>query len=548
MAPSRPLITLRLPFGVRTRRAVVQEPTTESSVAAVAGDRPPTSDRRGPRSPRDAHRAGRRAPTAWRRSRRSPPHRRRLPPSRTNPVARSSTTRPPRSSGWPSPRRSRRGRPPSRTRRWPPSKAGSIRRRGGAPPATPTSSPRRSGWSGARDAARQAWEAAGLLDAGTLLGTANALRLSQIVESLHGALRALPPPEALSSGRPGPRAAPGRGRRRRRARARAADRGRGARLARQGRAPSRGADRRRAGGDRARARQRSATPTPWPARRLLAAHPDGRGRRAGRPDRRSSNAPSAHGVPAARTLCKPIAPATLVDEAIDLLRRRRRPSPTVLVGIAEPALRATVHAAAGRPRHARRRARRPPKRCGPPITQSRPELCVLDDRARRRRGPAHRRGRCAANGRSRHTGVVLVTADGDDADAARGGRRRRRRRLRAARGRRRRCSRAVARNRLERAARSGWPPISIRRRGWRSCARSCRSSSAWSASRAATTTPLAVVVAEVDGSCGRSPPATTTRPPSGCGAARPAARPGLPQRGRRRARLRPDASWWPPSA
>ncbi len=52
---------------------------------------------------------------------------------------------------------------------------------------------------GARDAARQAWEAAGLLDAGTLLGTANALRLSQIVESLHGALRTLPPPDALTA-------------------------------------------------------------------------------------------------------------------------------------------------------------------------------------------------------------------------------------------------------------------------------------------------------------------------------------------------------------
>ncbi len=55
----------------------------------------------------------------------------------------------------------------------------------------------------AREAARLAWEAAGLLDAGTLLGTANALRLSQIVETLHKTLRALPPPEALSpAGRP----------------------------------------------------------------------------------------------------------------------------------------------------------------------------------------------------------------------------------------------------------------------------------------------------------------------------------------------------------
>ena len=50
----------------------------------------------------------------------------------------------------------------------------------------------------ARDAARLAWEAAGLLDPGTLLGTANALRLSQIVEALHTTLRTLPPPEALS--------------------------------------------------------------------------------------------------------------------------------------------------------------------------------------------------------------------------------------------------------------------------------------------------------------------------------------------------------------
>ena len=62
----------------------------------------------------------------------------------------------------------------------------------------------------------------------------------------------------------------------------------------------------------------------------------------------------AHGVPATRTLCKPIAPAAIVDEAADLLRRRQAATATVLVGIGDAA-------------------------CGPPCTRSWPALATLID-------------------------------------------------------------------------------------------------------------------------------------------------------------------------
>lgn len=228
----------------------------------------------------------------------------------------------------------------------------------------------------ARDAARQAWEAAGLLDAGTLLGTANALRLSQIVESLHQALRTLPPPEALSPA------------------------GRSAApllvvvddddvLARE--LPIEAAVR----GWRAKVLRHLSEPLDDRASvivlghdivgeadavartRLLAAHPHV-------PVAALASGPSmlersgAHAVGASRTLCKPIAPATLVDEAIDMLRRRHAAPPVVLVGIADVALRATalsllegvgtlvdVHEDAEALWHA--------------TAQSRPELCLLDE-------------------------------------------------------------------------------------------------------------------------------------------------------------------------
>ncbi len=195
---------------------------------------------------------------------------------------------------------------------------------------------------GARDAARQAWEAAGLLDAGTLLGTANALRLSQIVEGLHGALRSLPPPEALSAaGRPHAplllvvddddglaRELP----------IEAAVRGWRAKVVRHLFAPIDdvpavivlGPD--SLGDTDATARGRLLAAYPTAAVAALVAGPS------------ILERSGAHGVPAARTLCKPIAPAAIVDEAADLLRRRQAATATVLIGIVDDAVRAAVHA------------------------------------------------------------------------------------------------------------------------------------------------------------------------------------------------------------
>ena len=228
----------------------------------------------------------------------------------------------------------------------------------------------------ARDAARQAWEAAGLLDAGTLLGTANALRLSQIVESLHHALRALPPPEALSPA------------------------GRSAAplllviddddaLARE--LPIEAAVR----GWRAKVLHHLHEPfdetasvivlghdlvgeTDAVARNhLLAAHPNA-------PVATLASGPSvlersgAHAIRATRTLCKPIAPATLVDEAIDILRRQQASAPVILVGIADAALRATtldVLAGVG----ALVEVHESTESVWNAAAQSRPELCVLDE-------------------------------------------------------------------------------------------------------------------------------------------------------------------------
>ena len=194
---------------------------------------------------------------------------------------------------------------------------------------------------GARDAARQAWEAAGLLDAGTLLGTANALRLSQIVEGLHGALRSLPPPEPLSA----------EGRLHtplllvvdddemlaRELPIEAAVRGWRARVVRHLFAPIDelpsvivlGPD--CLGDTDATARARLLDAYPGAAIAALVAGPS------------IFERTSAHGVPASRTLCKPIAPAAIVDEAADLLRRRQAAAATILVGVNDPQLRAAVH-------------------------------------------------------------------------------------------------------------------------------------------------------------------------------------------------------------
>ncbi len=267
----------------------------------------------------------------------------------------------------------------------------------------------------AREAARLAWEAAGLLDTGTLLGTANALRLSQIVETLHKSLRTLPPPEALSpAGRPNApyllvvdddealaRELP----------IEAAVRGWRAKVVRHLGEPI---DDEAAvivlgpdvlGDADAVARTR-----------LLAAHP-------GAALAALSSGPSllertgAHGLPAARTLAKPIAPATLVDEAIDLLRRRQATLPTIVLGVGDPSLReaarrqleglGTIVEAHGQS-----------EAVWTVVTQTRPELCVLDE--------AHAGGPALHLPRAMRrewdvapTSVVLITPAGDEATMAR---------------------------------------------------------------------------------------------------------------------------------
>ena len=268
---------------------------------------------------------------------------------------------------------------------------------------------------GARDAARQAWEAAGLLDAGTLLGTANALRLSQIVEGLHGALRSLPPPEALSAaGRPHAplllvvddddalaRELP----------IEAAVRGWRAKVVRHLFAPIDdvpavivlGPD--------------SLGDTDATARgRLLAAYPTA-AVAALVPGPSILERSEAHGVPAARTLCKPIAPAAIVDEAADLLRRRQAATATVLIGIADDAVRATVHAQlAGAATLID--AHHTADALWTAVTQVRPEVCVLDDRCAG--GAAFHTARALRReAEVAHTGIVLVTADATSAAALR---------------------------------------------------------------------------------------------------------------------------------
>jgi diguanylate cyclase (GGDEF)-like protein len=267
----------------------------------------------------------------------------------------------------------------------------------------------------AREAARLAWEAAGLLDTGTLLGTANALRLSQIVETLHKSLRTLPPPEALSpAGRPTApyllvvdddealaRELP----------IEAAVRGWRAKVVRHLGEPIEdqaavivlGPD--VLGDADAVARTR-----------LLAAHPEAvLAALASGPSLLERT--GAHGLPATRTLARPIAPATLVDEAIDLLRRRQAAVPTIVVGITDPVLREAARrqlAGLGTIVEAQGHG----EALWNAVTQMRPELCVLDEasaggaaldlpRAMRREWDVA------------PTSVVLLTRSGDDATMAR---------------------------------------------------------------------------------------------------------------------------------
>lgn len=267
----------------------------------------------------------------------------------------------------------------------------------------------------ARDAARLAWEAAGLLDTGTLLGTASALRLSQIVETLHRTLRTLPPPEALSpAGRPSSpyllvvddddtlaRELP----------IEAAVRGWRAKVVRHLSEPLEdeatvivlGPDVLGAADAVARSR-------------LLAAHP-------GAAIAALVHGPSllersaAHELSATRTLAKPIAPAALVDEAIDLLRRRQASLPTIVVGIAQPSLRATVRAhldALGTVIEVHDGG----ETVWTTMTQLRPELCVLDETTAG--GPQLHVARAIRREWDvSSTSVLLVTSGDDDATARR---------------------------------------------------------------------------------------------------------------------------------
>ncbi len=267
----------------------------------------------------------------------------------------------------------------------------------------------------AREAARLAWEAAGLLDTGTLLGTANALRLSQIVEALHKTLRALPPPEALSpAGRPNApylvvvddddalaRELP----------IEAAVRGWRAKVVRHLTDPI---DDQAAvivlgpdvlGDADAVARTR-----------LLAAHPEA-AIAALAPGPSLLERAGAHALPANRTLAKPIAPATLVDEAIDLLRRRQAAAPTIVLAIGDPALRETARqqlAGLGTVVEAHEHG----EAVWNAVTQLRPELCVIDDAGGG--GPAlHVPHAMRREWDVAPTSIVLLTAGSDEATVAR---------------------------------------------------------------------------------------------------------------------------------
>jgi diguanylate cyclase (GGDEF)-like protein len=413
MAPSRPLITLRLPFGVRTGRGVGPAPTTDSSVAAVAGDSPPVPCDEAP-----AHPAAATALDAAS-----------LPMAAVTPAAIAPAA------GAPDEPAGEVVDEASSTLVWLAftstlsarattlEDAALAALEGRLDPA-----PRRraardthklatSLWLvGARDAARQAWEAAGLLDAGTLLGTANALRLSQIVERLHAALRGLPPPEALSSG--GRAHAPllvvvdDDDALARELPIEAAVRGWRAKVIRHLRAPIDDEPAVIVLGPDSLADNDAAARS-----RLLAAYP------AAAVAALVSGSSilertSAHGVPAARTLCKPIAPAAIVDEATDLLRRGQATIATVLVSVGDPAQRATVHerlAGLGVLVDVTPTS----EALWTAITQSRPELCVFDDRAAG--GTAFHTVRAMRRDwEVAHTGVLIVTADRGTAVAAAG--------------------------------------------------------------------------------------------------------------------------------
>ncbi len=397
MAPGRPLITIRLPFGVRTRRPA------DAGVVEPEVDRPPIAPSSG--SHDDSPAPARATPSVA-----PPPVALTAEPS-TDPVDEASSTL-----VW----LAFTSTLAARATTLEDAAIAALEGRLDAGPrrraARDTHKLATSLWLvGARDAARQAWEAAGLLDAGTLLGTANALRLSQIVESLHGALRALPPPEALSTA--------GRAHAplllvvdddealARELPIEAAVRGWRAKVVRHLFAPVDDVPAVIVLGPECLA------DTDATARgRLLAAFPSA-AVAALVPGPSIVERAAAHAVPAGRTLCKPIAPAALVDEAADLLRRRLAGAAPIVVGVADPTLRAAVHAdlsGLGQVVDVHQSS----ETLWTAVTQLRPELCVLDDRAAG--GAAFHTVRAMRRESDvAHTSVVLLTTAFDDAFAAR---------------------------------------------------------------------------------------------------------------------------------
>jgi len=407
MAPARPVVTIRLPFGLRARRTAVAATTPEGGAppaspglaAAVTAGEPPTASA-GPAAP---------APPGALPSTSAPP-------APATPVDGPAIDEASSTLVWLAFTSTLSARATTLEDAALAALEGRLdpapRRRA----ARDTHKLATSLWLvGARDAARQAWEAAGLLDTGTLLGTANALRLSQIVEGLHGALRSLPPPEALS--------AAGRAQAplllvvdddealARELPIEAAVRGWRAKVVRHLFAPIDdtpavivlGPD--CLGDTDAVARGRLLAAFPTAAVAALV------------PGASVLERSQAHSVPAARTLCKPLAPAALVDEATDLLRRRQMGPGTVLVSVGDAGLRAAVHAQlAG----LGTLVDVPPssEALWTAVTQLRPELCVLDDRAAG--GAAYHAVRAMRRETdTAHSAVVLLTAETDPAATSR---------------------------------------------------------------------------------------------------------------------------------
>ncbi len=125
----------------------------------------------------------------------------------------------------------------------------------------------------------------------------------------------------------------------------------------------------------------------------------------------------AHALVAGRTLAKPIAPATLVDEAIDLLRRRQAAAPTIVLGLGDATLRETVRRqldGLGTVVEAHEHG----EAVWNAVTQIRPELCIIDETGAG--GPAlHLPRAMRREWDVAPTSIVLLTAGSDEATIAR---------------------------------------------------------------------------------------------------------------------------------